>query len=145
MHLMVKLGHSKSSFAKELEVSLPLITHITTGRNKPGLELIQRIMTKFPDIDPDWLINGQQSMFRQRMEQPDLSPYLARLEALKELAERPLKVQQTILDYHKILLDEVLHLQEMSIMVEHSGVDIRKLSSDIEKLAEELRWLYKDV
>jgi predicted transcriptional regulator len=58
VEIMVRFNHSKSSLALELGVSLPLITHITTGRNKPGIELLQRVLQRFPDINPMWLLVG---------------------------------------------------------------------------------------
>ena len=42
IEVMTMLGLNKSTFAKDLDVSLPLITHITSGRNKAGLDIIQK-------------------------------------------------------------------------------------------------------
>jgi len=54
--LIDKLGYNKSSFAAKIGVSQPIITHITTGRNNPGLEVIQKILTNCPEINPEWLL-----------------------------------------------------------------------------------------
>ncbi len=54
--LIDKLGYNKSSFAAKIGVSQPIITHITTGRNNPGLEVIQKILTNCPEVNPEWLI-----------------------------------------------------------------------------------------
>ncbi|MFN0047789.1 MAG: helix-turn-helix domain-containing protein [Cytophagales bacterium] len=54
--LIEKLGYNKSSFAAKIGVSQPIITHITTGRNNPGLEVIQKILTNCPEINPEWLL-----------------------------------------------------------------------------------------
>ena len=62
---------SKSSFALALDSSLPVLTHISSGRNKPGLELIQRLLSRFPDISPDWLILGNGEMYRDAATKPD--------------------------------------------------------------------------
>ena len=64
--LMVQKGHSKSTFAKVLDVSLPLITHITSGRNKPGIDLIQKILIEFQDVNPRWLLLGEEEMEKDR-------------------------------------------------------------------------------
>ena len=64
IEIMVKLERTKSIFAKELGVSLPLIAHITSGRNKPGIEIIQKIILTYDNVNPDWLLNGKGSMFR---------------------------------------------------------------------------------
>jgi len=41
-----------------------IISHILNGRNKPSMEIIQKILTSFPAINPDWLILGSGSMYR---------------------------------------------------------------------------------
>jgi transcriptional regulator with XRE-family HTH domain len=61
--LIEKLGDNKSSFATKVGVSQPIITHITNGRNNPGLEVIQKILTTCPEVNPEWLILGSGEMF----------------------------------------------------------------------------------
>lgn len=60
--LIEKLGFNKSTFAAKIGVSQPIITHITNGRNNPGLEVIQKILLNCPEINPDWLILGRGEM-----------------------------------------------------------------------------------
>lgn len=105
---------SKSSFANMLNISLPVLTHIGTGRNKPGLELITKILTHFPDISPDWLLMGIGSMYRERTELPDLSKELKEISYLQEkLPDFDDHVNQ-ILNYHQILLKEINYLKELN-------------------------------
>ncbi len=47
-----------SKFADKIGVQRSSISHILSGRNKPGLELIQKILNNFPEISSDWLISG---------------------------------------------------------------------------------------
>lgn len=132
--LMVKSGHSKSTFAKELGVSLPLITHITSGRNKPGLDIIQKIMSTFPDLNPDWLINGTGEMYRVLPKKADLSGVQARLNNLKQLTNKPQETLKTMIDFHKILMDEILHLQEMAILIEEATATLQTMNKQIEQI-----------
>ncbi|TAG54812.1 MAG: XRE family transcriptional regulator [Cytophagales bacterium] len=60
--LIVKLGFNKSTFAVKIGVSQPVITHITSGRNNPGLEVIQKILLNCPETNPEWLILGKGEM-----------------------------------------------------------------------------------
>ena len=60
--LIAKLGYNKSGFATKIGVSQPIITHITNGRNNPGLEVIQKILSSCPEVNPDWLIMGRGDM-----------------------------------------------------------------------------------
>lgn len=61
--LIEKLGYNKSAFAIKIGVSQPIITHITNGRNNPGLEVIQKILINCPEINPEWLLLGSGEMY----------------------------------------------------------------------------------
>ncbi len=55
---------SLSEFADEVEVQRSSISHITSGRNKPSLEFVTKIKSKFPEIQWDWLITGDGEMLK---------------------------------------------------------------------------------
>jgi transcriptional regulator with XRE-family HTH domain len=59
-----------SRFADEIGVQRSSISHIISGRNLPSLDLIQKILKRFPDINSEWLLNGSGTMMRSS--QPDL-------------------------------------------------------------------------
>lgn len=40
------------------------LSHILSGRNKPGYDFIQKILLKFPDLNADWLILGTGNMLK---------------------------------------------------------------------------------
>jgi transcriptional regulator with XRE-family HTH domain len=142
IELMVKTGHSKSTFAKELDVSLPLITHITNGRNKPGMELIQKILTVYPDLNARWLLLGEGEMFEQQISMPDLSMQYAEINAVIDQIKHLLPDIQEVKSYHTILIDEILHLQELQMKlgdVEHqSGKAIMQLNNIREQIKAKL-------
>jgi plasmid maintenance system antidote protein VapI len=56
-------GKSKSDFAVELGVSPAVISHISSGRNKVGLDLVQKILEHYPKVSPLWLVSGVGLMF----------------------------------------------------------------------------------
>jgi transcriptional regulator with XRE-family HTH domain len=59
LNRLIKIkGLTASSLADELSVQRSGISHILNGRNKPSLDLLQKILEHFPDISPDWLILG---------------------------------------------------------------------------------------
>ncbi len=130
---MVRTEHSKSSFATVLGVSLPIITHITTGRNKPGLDIIQKLLTHFEQISPDWLLLGTGEMYREKPKQKDVGPLVAQINTLFEELNTIQKSQETVIQYHKILFDEIKHLAEMDVLIER---DARKLATITQKLEE---------
>lgn len=57
-------GLSSSEFAELLDVQRSSISHITSGRNKPSLEFVIKIKNRFPEIEWDWLINGEGEMLK---------------------------------------------------------------------------------
>ncbi len=57
-----KLASSK--FADILGVNRSSISHLLSGRNNPGLDFLQKVLVKFPHINPDWLLLGQGAMYR---------------------------------------------------------------------------------
>jgi hypothetical protein len=53
---------SPSRFAEEIGVQRSSISHLVSGRNKPSLEFIQKILVRYPEIDPAWLLTGNGEM-----------------------------------------------------------------------------------
>ncbi len=113
LSVMESKSMSKSAFAALIDISLPVLTHIGSGRNKPGLEMIAKILTHFPDISPDWLILGNGGMYRKEVEVPNITK---ELEEIAELRKKMPDFEQNaaqILNYHQILLKEISYLQEL--------------------------------
>ncbi len=69
LKIIEEYNHTKKSFAELTNISQPIVTHITTGRNNPGLDVIQKILLSFPEINPDWLILGNDPMKRPGLEE----------------------------------------------------------------------------
>ena len=42
----------------------PSISHILGGRNKPSLDFVQKILQRYPRINPDWLLLDSDEMYR---------------------------------------------------------------------------------
>ena len=55
---------TSSQFAKIVGYRPSSISHILSGRNKPGFDFIQEILKKFNNINPEWLILGRGEMYR---------------------------------------------------------------------------------
>jgi len=63
-----------AEFAEEIGVQRSSISHIISGRNKPSLDFITKIKSKFPDLEWDWLINGNGEMLINKEEIPVIIP-----------------------------------------------------------------------
>lgn len=55
-------GLSPSQFADVLGVQRSGISHILSGRNKPSLDFLNKLLNHFPHISGDWLITGKGEM-----------------------------------------------------------------------------------
>ena len=47
-----------SALADELEIQRSSISHLLSGRNKPSLDFILKLLRKYPEINMYWLLNG---------------------------------------------------------------------------------------
>ena len=54
-------------FASKLGVSQGVVSHISSGRNGPGADLLVQLLTVFPEIDPEWLILGNGQMLKRNI------------------------------------------------------------------------------
>lgn len=56
---LIKLKNlNAAQFADAIGVQRSSISHVLSGRNKPSLEFVQKILKTFPDINSDWLLSG---------------------------------------------------------------------------------------
>lgn len=53
---IVSKNLSPSKFADEIGVQRSSISHILSGRNKPSLDIVQKIIRRYPEIGTDWLL-----------------------------------------------------------------------------------------
>jgi transcriptional regulator with XRE-family HTH domain len=51
-----------SKFADEIGAQRSSVSHILTGRNNPSLDIILKVLKKYPDINVEWLISGKGPM-----------------------------------------------------------------------------------
>lgn len=61
---MERLQLKPGQFARMLDINPAIISHILAERNKPGVDLLQRILSNFPQVSPDWLLLDSGEMFR---------------------------------------------------------------------------------
>ena len=64
--IIISKGLTSSKFADIIGVQRSGISHILSGRNKPGLELLNKILINFPEISGDWLITGEGELYKNR-------------------------------------------------------------------------------
>lgn len=52
-------GLSAARFADLMGIQRSGISHLLSGRNKPGYDFIQKFLTRFPQVNADWFILGK--------------------------------------------------------------------------------------
>jgi transcriptional regulator with XRE-family HTH domain len=52
---------SAASFADTINVQRSSISHLLSGRNKPSLDFVLKVLDKYKDVELYWLLNGKGS------------------------------------------------------------------------------------
>lgn len=69
--ILTNEGISPSKFSDKIGITRSSISHILSGRNKPSLDVITKILTNYKNINPEWLILGKDPMYKTNV-QPSL-------------------------------------------------------------------------
>jgi transcriptional regulator with XRE-family HTH domain len=73
IQLILKMHNlTPSAFADRIGVQRSALSHVLTGRNKPGLDFLEKILVNFPRVNAHWLITGVVSQGETKMEQSTL-------------------------------------------------------------------------
>jgi len=52
---------SAAAFAEAVDVGRSSISHILSGRNKPSLDFVMKVVQTYPEVELYWLLNGKGS------------------------------------------------------------------------------------
>ncbi|MDX9918653.1 MAG: helix-turn-helix transcriptional regulator [Paludibacter sp.] len=63
--VMQEFNLNSAQFAAEIGIQGSTLSHILNGRNRPSLDVLKKIMSRFTSINPEWLILDKEPMFRQ--------------------------------------------------------------------------------
>ena len=58
--ILVDKNISPSHFADEIGIQRSSISHIIAGRNKPSLDIVQKIIRRFPDLGINWILEDEE-------------------------------------------------------------------------------------
>jgi transcriptional regulator with XRE-family HTH domain len=64
-------GLSPARFAEVMGIQRSGISHLLSGRNKPSFEFLEKMMTAYPDINPEWLILGKGRPYKSGRPEPE--------------------------------------------------------------------------
>ncbi len=77
--LMLHLRKNQSSFGESIGVSQTSVRNIINSISLPRHELIDKILTAYPNLSADWLLRGEGGMFKT-----DMKPISLATEELKD-------------------------------------------------------------
>lgn len=60
--ILEEYGLSPSGFADLIKIQRSSMSHILSGRNNPSLDMVQKILSSFPELESDWLLIGRGPM-----------------------------------------------------------------------------------
>ncbi|WP_318640533.1 helix-turn-helix domain-containing protein [Flavobacterium ardleyense] len=91
--IFLELNITPSMFADQIGVQRSSISHLLSGRNKPSLDLVLKIVNAFPQIDLYWLLGQKELKEKLNLKiKNDQSPPTEKVENIK--IEEPLKTKK---------------------------------------------------
>jgi len=57
-------GMTNATFAEKIGVQPSNISHVLSGRNKPSLDLVHKVLSSFKEVRTEWLVHGSGAMTR---------------------------------------------------------------------------------
>lgn len=58
--ILIQKNISPSLFADEIGIQRSSVSHILAGRNKPSLDIVQKIVRRFPDLGVEWILDSEE-------------------------------------------------------------------------------------
>lgn len=87
---------SASVLADKIDVQRSSISHLLSGRNKPSLEFVMKLIKSFPEVNLYWLLNGRGSFPSLKEITPTSTPVSS---IANQNTPLPKKVKKVIIFY----------------------------------------------
>jgi transcriptional regulator with XRE-family HTH domain len=110
-----------SSFADKIGVQRSSMSHLLSGRNKPSLDFILKIIDFFPDVDLYWILNGK-GTFPKTVAIENLSNDITDIDT-----STPIDLFSPILDSHEPIVDQSKFKQMIRPDVNENKDEIDKI------------------
>ena len=130
-------GLNASAFADKIGVQRSSLSHLLSGRNKPSLDFILKILEEFPDVDLYWILNGKGHF--PKKDEPQVIPADKSATVLKPSTPTPTK---DIIEPTDLFSESKNSVVEKSVesKEENKNMIAESLTSDVEKIV----FFYKD-
>jgi len=145
-----------SKFADMIGVQPSNISHIISGRNKPSLDFIIKVVEAFPDISLEWLMFGKGNMYSQmnvisaekeieqlKLEVEKLNKVNTQVDLFSELEtteiskNQDINTEELINEKDKDLKNQNFsEISQQDVDLQHDNIEINKDEVEIEKPSE---------
>lgn len=141
--IMTEKGLSSSHFADAIGIQRPAVSHILSGRNRPSLDVVYKILERFKEIDPNWLLTGKGSM-KVLKEEKKPEPAPVKPQAPEPPKEKPEKQvpPEAQADLFKTVLSDVLGKTPEPLPVKEKKIVREEIKA--EKKVEKIVIFYSD-
>ncbi len=111
---------SAAGFAEAIEVGRSSISHILSGRNKPSLDFVLKVVQSFPEVELYWLLNGKGSFpLSEIKKEPSASP----ASKIAESAKESLSIKKTPASISLQNSDEAKKIKKIVIFYEDGSFE----------------------
>ena len=78
---------SQAQLADTLGVARAGISHILSGRNKPGFDFLEAMALHYPQISMDWLLTGKGRMYKETSASYGENPVFATMQTPRRVSK----------------------------------------------------------
>lgn len=141
--LMRSEGLTSVKFAEILSVQPSNISHIISGRNKPSYDFIVKLLERFPNVNPEWLLLGEGSIYKSNQGAVVHKDLITNVNESSKTSSRQHASSTNISDNQEInLFDNVLQPEGSSSNVVASTASLSKsnqTSSALDQVSEKTK------
>nr|WP_317038957.1 helix-turn-helix domain-containing protein [Urechidicola croceus] len=67
-------GLTATALADSISIQRSSISHLLSGRNKPSLDFVLKVLDKYPEVELYWLLNGKGAFPKKSIDLPPTKP-----------------------------------------------------------------------
>ena len=121
--IMERERMGQAQFASAIGIQRAAMSHIISGRNNPSLDVMLKILHRYPQLNPDWLLFGKGEMLRSSDSSVEQAEDQAKTPPqLHLMADDHVEVSQAALNMEREPLEK-----QMAISVEKTSKTVSRI------------------
>lgn len=121
--IMERERMGQAQFASAIGIQRAAMSHIISGRNNPSLDVMLKILHRYPQLNPDWLLFGKGEMLRSTDSSVEQAEDQAKTPPqLHLMADDHVEVSQAALNMEREPLEK-----QMAISVEKTSKTVSRI------------------